>query len=172
MLNRLARTKIGPKNSFAFNLFQLGRFSPEPAGGQNRPPSESKHKRHHGRFPASPNMAQTPFRSSAVPLRCFPPVVDLTDAFFACIPPRQRKNFAAARLLDAGGVLEANNDAHGRHGVPVARPTTVNAGAYPGTTETVLLHAGPPTVGTMRHCAIYRVEMSRSPCDRRLQEWP
>ena len=123
-------------------------------------------------LPASPNMAQTPFRSSAVPLRCFPPVVDLTDAFFACIPPRQRKKFAAARLLDAGGVLEANNDAHGRHGVPVARPTTVNAGAYPGTTETVLLHAGPPTVGTMRHCAIYRVEMSRSPCDRRLQEWP
>ena len=25
---------------------------------------------------------------------------------------------------------------------------------------------GPPTVGTMRHCAIYHVEMSRSPCDR------
>ena len=44
--------------------------------------------------------------------------------------------------MDAGGVLEAINDAHGRHGVPVARPTTVNADAYPGTTETVLLHAG------------------------------
>ncbi len=132
MLNLLARSEIGQQNYFASLTFPHKRFSPEPAGGQNRPPSESKHKRHHGRFPASPNMAQTPFRSSAVPLRCFPPVVDLTDAFFACIPPRQRKKFAAARLLDAGGVLEANNDAHGRHGVPVALPTTVNAGAYHG----------------------------------------
>ena len=91
VLNLLARSEIGQQNYFASLSFPLKRFSPEPAGGQNRPPSESKHKRHHGRFPASPNMAQTPFRSSAVPLRCFPPVVDLTDAFFACIPPRQRK---------------------------------------------------------------------------------
>ena len=32
--------------------------------------------------------------------------------------------------MDAGGVLEANNAAHGRHGVPVALLTAVNAGAY------------------------------------------
>ena len=32
--------------------------------------------------------------------------------------------------MDAGGVLEAINDAHGRHGVPVALLTAVNAGAY------------------------------------------
>ena len=40
------------------------------------------------------------------------------------------ENFAAARLLDAGGVLDAVYDAHRRHDVPVALPTTVNAGAY------------------------------------------
>ena len=49
------------------------------------------------------------------------------------------ENFAAARLLDAGGVLEAINDAHRRHGVPVALPTTVNAVL---TMYTVLVHAG------------------------------
>ena len=106
-------------------------------------------------------MAQTPFRSSAVPLRCFPPVVDLTDAIFACIPPRQRKNFAAGRLLNAGGVLEQINDAHGRHGVPVALLTAVNAGAY--NVDGLAACWGRVPIGTVRHCAIYRVEMSRSP---------
>ena len=79
-------------------------------------------------LPASPNMAQTPLCGSAVPMRRFPPVSDLKDAISACIPPRQRKIFAVARLLEAGGVLEAISDAHGRHDVPVALPTTANAG--------------------------------------------
>ena len=74
-------------------------------------------------------MAQTPPLSSAVPLRCFPAVGDLADAKFACIPARQRK-ISPRRGSWAGGVLEAVNDAHRRHGVPVALPTTVNAGAY------------------------------------------
>ena len=72
-------------------------------------------------------MAQTPLCSSAVPLRYFSAVYDLTDAIFACIPPRQRKIFAAGRLLDAGGVLEAINDAPRTSGVPMALPTTINA---------------------------------------------
>jgi len=106
-------------------------------------------------------MAQTLLCSSAVPLHRFPPVVDLTDAIFACIPPRQRGNFAAGRLLDAGGVLEAINDAHGRHGVPVALLTAVNAGAY--NVDGLAACWGRVPIGTVRHCAIYRVEMSRSP---------
>ena len=105
-------------------------------------------------------MAQTLLCSSAVPLHRFPPVVDLTDAIFACIPPRQRKNFAAGRLLDAGGVLEPINDAHGRHGVPVALPTTVNAGAYH--VDGLAACWGRLPIGTVRHCAIYCVETSRS----------
>ena len=149
----------GRQNSLAsrnpFHTNPHSRFWPEPAERRNRPPSDPRRKRHHGRFPASPNMAQTPFRSSAVPLRCFPPVVDLTDAFFACIPPRQRKKIrrgaALGRRRCPGGEQRC---AHGRHGVPVARPTTVNAGAYPGTTETVLLHAG--TAYRSEPCAIAR----------------
>jgi len=61
-------------------------------------------------------------------MRRFPPVSDLKDAISACIPPRQRENFAVARLLEAGGVLEAISDAHGHHDVPVALPTTASAG--------------------------------------------
>ena len=145
-----------------FITFHHSRFSPIQAAGRNRPPSDLKCKRHHERFPASPNMAQTLLCSSAVPLHRFPPVVDLTDAIFACIPPRQRGNFAAGRLLDAGGVLEAINDAHGRHGVPVALLTAVNAGAY--NVDGLAACWGRVPIGTVRqHCAIYRVEMSRSP---------
>ena len=70
------------------------------------------------------------------------------------------ENFAAARLLDAGGVLEAVNDAHRRHGVPVALPTTVNAGAYH--VDGLAACWGRLPIGTMRHCAIYCVETSRS----------
>ena len=105
-------------------------------------------------------MAQTPPCSSAVPLHRFPPVGDLTDAIFACIPPRQRKNFAVARLLEAGGVLEAMSDAHGRHDVPVALQTTSNGGAYH--VDGLAACWGRLPIGTVRHCAIYCVETSRS----------
>ena len=164
MLNCLARTKTSSREGKAFTSFHLKRFSAEPAGGQNRPPSHLKHKRHHGRFPASPNMAQTPLCSSAVPLRYFPAIYDLTDAIFACIPPRQRKIFAAGRLLDAGGVLEAIND--------VPRTSRRSRGATDDCQCRRLPRRrsccswGCLPIGTMRHCAIYRVEMSRSPCDR------
>ena len=127
-------------------------------------------KRHHGRFPASPNMAQTPLCSSPVLLRRFPPISDLTDAISACIPPRQRKIFAVARLLEAGGVLEAISDAHGHHDVPVALPTTANAGACH--VDGYAACWGRLPIGTVRHCAIYRVEMSRSPCDRSCNNSP
>ena len=103
-------------------------------------------------LPASPNMAQTPLCGSAVPMRRFPPVSDLKDAISACIPPRQRKNFAVARLLEAGGVLEAISDAHGRHDVPVALPTTANAGDC-HVDGLVACWARLPA-GTTRQCAI------------------
>ena len=64
------------------------------------------------------------------------------------------ENFAAARLLDAGGVLEAVYDAHRRHDVPVALPTTVNAGAYH--VDGLAACWGRVPIGTVRHCAIYR----------------
>ena len=66
--------------------------------------------------------------------------------------------------MDAGGVLEAVYDAHRRHDVPVALPTTVNAGAYH--VDGLAACWGRVPIGTVRHCAIYHVEMSRSPCDR------
>ena len=66
--------------------------------------------------------------------------------------------------MDAGGVLEAVNDAHGRHGVPVALLTAVNAAAYH--VDGLAACWGRLPIGTVCHCAIYRVEMSRSPCDR------
>ena len=64
------------------------------------------------------------------------------------------ENFAAARLLDAGGVLEAVYDAHRRHDVPVALPTTVNAGAYH--VDGLAACWGRVPIGTVRHCVIYR----------------
>ena len=99
--------------------------------------------------------------SNAVPLRRFPRDGGQEDANFATIPPRRQQKFAAGRLLDAGGVLEAINDAHGRHGVPVALLTAVNAGAY--NVDGLAACWGRVPIGTVRHCAIYRVEMSRSP---------
>ena len=110
-LGRLWKNRLRGNEGKAFITFHHSRFSAIQPGGRNQPPSDSKRKRHHGRFPASPNMAQTPPCSSAVPLHHFPPVSDLKDAISAWIPPRQRENFAAGRLLDAGGVLEAVNDA-------------------------------------------------------------
>ena len=97
-------------------------------------------------------MVQTPLRSSAVPLGCFPAVYDLTDANFACISPRQRKIFAVARLLEAGGVLEAMSDAHGHHDVPVALPTTAGAGDCH--VDGLAACWGRLLAGTLRHCAI------------------
>ena len=69
-----------------------------------------------------------------------------------CIPLRQRKNFAVARLLEAGGVLAAISDARGRHDVPVARPTTANAGDCH--VDGLAACWGRLLAGTLRHCAI------------------
>ena len=85
-------------------------------------------------------------------MRRFPPVSDLKDAISACIPPRQQKNFAVARLMEAGGVLEAISDAHGHHDVPVALPTTANAGDCH--VDGLAACWGRLPAGTMRHCAI------------------
>ena len=54
--------------------------------------------------------------------------------------------------MDAGGVLEAVNDAHGRHGVPVALLTAVNAAAYH--VDGLAACWGRLLAGTLRHCAI------------------
>ena len=85
-------------------------------------------------------------------MRRFPPVSDLKDAISVCIPLRQRKNFAVARLLEAGGVLAAISDARGRHDVPVALPTTANAGDCH--VDGLAACWGRLPAGTMRHCAI------------------
>ena len=138
----------------AFPSFPFKPFLPEPARRPKSAAERSEVQTPSWTLPASPNMAQTPLCGSAVPMRRFPPVSDLKDAISACIPPRQRKIFAVARLLDADGVLEAGNDAHRRRSVPVALPTTVNAGAY----HVAGLAAcwGRVPIGTVRHCAISR----------------
>ena len=134
MLNRLARTKMSSREGKAFPLFPFSRFLPEPARRPNRPPSDPRCKRHHGRFPASPNMAQAPLRSSAVPLRCFPPVVDLTTQFLRAF------HHASGKFSPRGGSwtpavswrLAWRTTMRTDVMAPVARPTTVNAGAYHG----------------------------------------
>ena len=60
------------------------------------------------------------------------------------------ENFRRGTAL--GGVLEAINDAHGRHDVPVARPTTANAGDC-HVDGLVACWARLPA-GTTRQCAI------------------
>ena len=62
------------------------------------------------------------------------------------------ENFRRARLLEAGGVLEAMSDAHGRHDVPVALPTTASAGDCH--VDGLAACWGRLPTGTMRHCAI------------------
>ena len=57
-----------------------------------------------------------------------------------------------ARLLEAGGVLEAMSDAHGRHDVPVALLTTAIAGACRA--DGLAACWGRLPAGIMRHCAI------------------
>ena len=97
-------------------------------------------------------------------MRRFPPVSDLKDAISACIPPRQQKNFAVARLMEAGGVLEAISDAHGHHDVPVALPTTVKAGDCH--VYGLATCWGRLTAETLRHCAIIALKRAGRPCDR------
>jgi hypothetical protein len=148
----------------AFTLFHFSPFLPEPARQPKSAAERSEPQTPSWTLPASPNMAQTPLCGSAVPMRRFPPVSDLKDAISACIPPRQRKNFAVARLLEAGGVLEAISDAHGRHDVPVALPTTANAGDCHVDGSCCVL--GPPASRNHAPVRDYRAETSRTQCDR------
>ena len=65
---------------------------------------------HHGRFLAVQNHVRSLACSSAVPLRRFTRDGGQQDVIFAYIPPPPAKNFAAAQLMDGGGVLEAMHD--------------------------------------------------------------
>ena len=74
------------------------------------------------------------------------------------------ENFAAVRLLDAGGVLEAINDAPRTSWRSCGAADDHQCGAYH--VDGLAACWGRLSIGNMRHCAIYRVEMRRSPCDR------
>ena len=56
------------------------------------------------------------------------------------------------------------NDAHGRHDVPVALPTTANAGDCHVDGSCCVL--GPPASRNHAPVRDYRAETSRTPCDR------
>ena len=121
----------------SFHFISLFAIFSEPGEAAKSAAERSEPQTPSWTLPASPNMAQTPLCGSAVPMRRFPPVSDLKDAISACIPPRQRKIFAVARLLEAAGVLEAISDAHGRRGAANDR----QCGRLPY--RRVLLRVGP-----------------------------
>ena len=74
------------------------------------------------------------------------------------------ENFAVARLLEAGGVLEAMSDAHGRHDVPVALLTTAIAGACRA--DGLAACWGRLPAGTTRRSALIALKRAGRQCDR------
>ena len=86
---------------------------------------------HHGRFLAVQNHVRSLACSSAVPLRRFTRNGGQQDVIFAYIPPPPAKNFAAAQLMDGGGVLEVMHDVYRRLTFPWHRPRPATQAACP-----------------------------------------
>ena len=97
-------------------------------------------------------MAQALLCSSPLPRLLSLSIGNTKEAISTCNLPCPAEIFAVARLLEAGGVLAAISDARGRHDVPVALPTTANAGDCH--VDGLAACWGRLPAGTMRHCAI------------------